>query len=98
MLTMSDRPILTRLAEAWPAHKARVMAGLFASLTLGLAPFYPHAHIYKQIMNIVHGTLTEWIDVLDLLMHGAPWLYLFWALGRLLLDARSSRTDPGGPP
>lgn len=98
---MSDRPATspsfgTRVAGAWPAHRARVLAGVFASATLGLAPFYPHAHIYKQLMNIVHGTLTEWIDVFDLILHGAPWLYLFFTLGLLLRDA--ARPTPGEAP
>jgi hypothetical protein len=97
---MPDRPATTpsvtgRFAGAWPAHRARVLAGVFASATLGLAPFYPHAHIYKQLMNIVHGTLTEWIDVFDLFMHGAPWLYLFFALGLFVRDA--ARAPQGAP-
>jgi len=83
-----------RLAAAWPTHRARIGAGLLGSLTLGLAPFYPHAHLYKQLRNLVHGTLTEGIDVLDLLLHGAPWLYLLASLG---VWARSAaRALPGG--
>jgi hypothetical protein len=89
-------PSASRLAAAWPAHKARVLTGALASATLGLAPFYPHAHIYKQLMNLVRGTLTEWIDVLDLVMHGAPWLYLLVALGLFARDA--ARDAPRGAP
>lgn len=51
-----------------------------ASVTLGLAPFFPEPHIWKQILNIYHGRLTESIDYLDLLMHGAPWVLLIVAL------------------
>jgi hypothetical protein len=51
-----------------------------ASVTLGLAPFVPEPHIWKQIMNIYHGRLTATIDWLDLFMHGAPWLLLILAL------------------
>jgi hypothetical protein len=51
-----------------------------ASVTLGLAPFFPEPHIWKQILNIYHGRLTESIDFLDLLMHGAPWALLILAL------------------
>jgi hypothetical protein len=68
------------------------------SLTLGLAPFYPHAHIYKQIMNILHGTLTEWIDVVDLLMHGAPWVVLLVAVIRFLTSAQAPLSTPGKHP
>ena len=51
-----------------------------ASVTLGLAPFVPEPHIWKQIKNIYHGRLTASIDWLDLLMHGAPWVLLLLAL------------------
>lgn len=51
-----------------------------ASVTLGLAPFVPEPHIWKQILNIYHGRLTASIDYLDLLMHGAPWILLLTAL------------------
>jgi hypothetical protein len=47
-----------------------------ASLTLGLAPFTPEPHIWKQIMNLTHGRKMLAIDWLDLAMHGAPWLAL----------------------
>lgn len=51
-----------------------------ASVTLGLAPFVPEPHIWKQIKNIANGRFTELIDWFDLLMHGAPWLLLVAAL------------------
>ncbi len=49
---------------------------LIASLTLGLAPFSPEPHIWKQIMNITLGRKMLVMDWLDLLMHGAPWIAL----------------------
>ncbi len=51
-----------------------------ASALLGLAPFVPEPHIWKQIKNIANGRLTEMIDWVDLLMHGAPWVLLITAL------------------
>ena len=87
-----------RLRAQWPAHQRQVLAGVMGSLTLGLAPFYPHAHIYKQIMNIVHGTLTEWIDVFDLLMHGAPWVLLLVALIRFFASAKAPLSTQGEHP
>jgi hypothetical protein len=56
-------------------------------LTLGLAPYYPHAHVWKQLVNVWHGTLTEPLDQLDLVMHGAPWVALAFVSGRWLADA-----------
>ena len=87
-----------RLRAQWPTHRSAVLAGVMGSLTLGLAPFYPHAHIYKQIMNILHGTLTEWIDVVDLLMHGAPWVVLMVAVIRFLASAQAPLSSPGKHP
>jgi len=53
---------------------------VIASLTLGLAPFTPHPHIWKQIRNLWFGRTMEMIDWLDLLMHGAPWIFLIYVL------------------
>ena len=49
---------------------------LIASLTLGLAPFFPHAHIWKQLMNIYHSRPMLGMDWFDLVMHGTPWVLL----------------------
>lgn len=49
---------------------------IIASLTLGLAPFTPHPHIWKQITNLYYGRPMLAIDWFDLLMHGAPWVAL----------------------
>ena len=64
-----------------------------ASVTLGLAPFLPEPHIWKQILNIYHGRLTESIDWLDLLMHGAPWVLLIISLVLKYLVPKKSTTD-----
>lgn len=49
---------------------------LIASLTLGLAPFTPEPHIWKQILNLWLGRPMAMLDWIDILMHGAPWLAL----------------------
>lgn len=56
---------------------------VMASLTLGLAPFLPHPHIWKQIQNLWYGREMLMMDWLDLLMHGAPWVALFVILGSM---------------
>jgi hypothetical protein len=53
---------------------------LIASLTLGLAPFVPEPHIWKQILNLTLGRPMYTLDWIDVAMHGAPWL-LFIILG-----------------
>ena len=49
---------------------------LIASLTLGLAPFTPEPHIWKQILNLWLGRPMAMLDWIDILMHGAPWFAL----------------------
>lgn len=50
---------------------------LIASLTLGLAPFFPEPHIWGKLKWIAGGAqgmmLMDW---LDMLMHGTPWVLL----------------------
>ncbi|EAQ13719.1 MULTISPECIES: hypothetical protein [Maritimibacter] len=51
--------------------------------TIGLAPFTP-PHVWEKLQMLVAGTLSEPIDILDLVMHGAPWLVLIVKLARLV--------------
>lgn len=82
----------TKVRAAWPRHRRRVLVSLVASLTLGLAPFYPHAHIWKQLVNLANGTLSQPIDIFDLVLHGAPWLALLASTALLVIDA--ARASP----
>lgn len=54
---------------------------LLASLTLGLAPFFPEPHIWGKLKWIVGGAngmqLMDWFDVA---FHGLPWVMLFRAI------------------
>ncbi len=45
-------------------------------LTLGLAPFSPEPHVWEKLKMIPAGTLTKPIDMVDLWVHGTPWLVL----------------------
>ncbi len=85
------------LRTSWPAHRAAVGSAALASATLGLAPFSPHAHIRKQLANLWHARLTAPIDVFDLCLHGAPWLWLLGALALWLRQARRIRATEGPP-
>lgn len=64
---------------------------LIASLTLGLAPFYPHAHIWKQLKNLWYGRTMTGMDWIDLLMHGAPWIFLIIILVSLLREKMKAK-------
>lgn len=85
----SPAPEESRWRAAARQHRDALSYGLIGSLTLGLAPFTPHPHIYKQLQNIARGTLTQPIDIFDLAMHGAPWVLLAYALLRTTRTALS---------
>lgn len=64
---------------------------LIASLTLGLAPFFPEPHIWGKIKWILGGSafsgeqamaFKDWFDVL---FHGLPWLMLIFSIIRNIL-------------
>ena len=66
--------------------KKNLSMAIIASLTLGLAPFVPHPHIWKQIRNLWYGRHMAGIDWFDLLMHGAPWVFLITILVSMALE------------
>ncbi|MCM2561153.1 RND transporter [Lutimaribacter sp. EGI FJ00015] len=49
---------------------------------LGGAPFVPEPHLLEKLRMLVQGTLSQPIDIFDLLMHGAPFLLLFAKIAR----------------
>lgn len=49
---------------------------VIASLTLGLAPFYPEPHIVEKLKMLAAGELSRPMDIFDLCLHGLPWLLL----------------------
>lgn len=57
---------------------------IIAALTLGLAPFVPEPHVWEKLKMLAAGTLSRPIDILDMLMHGAPWIVLILKLLRSL--------------
>lgn len=58
---------------------------ILASLTLGLAPFFPEPHVVEKLRMLAQGQLTRPVDIGDLLMHGAPWVLLLAKLARMAL-------------
>ena len=47
---------------------------LIIAATLGLAPFVPEPHVWEKLKMLASGELAKPIDILDLLMHGLPWV------------------------
>jgi hypothetical protein len=60
--------------------KKHLPAAILLSLTLGLAPFVPHPHIWKQLKNLWYGREMPALDWFDLVLHGAPWLFLIYVV------------------
>ncbi len=56
---------------------------LLASLTLGLAPFFPEPHIWEKIQWLFSGAQgMKPIDWFDLVLHGTPWVMLVISVAR----------------
>ncbi len=63
--------------------KSEYLVAVALCLTLGLAPFVPEPHLFGKIRWVAGGAVgMEAADWFDLLMHGAPFLYLFFLAGR----------------
>lgn len=62
---------------------------LIASLSLGLAPFFPEPHIWGKIKWVSGGAVgMKAADWFDLIMHGLPWLLLLIAIIIKLVNRR----------
>ena len=66
---------------ALQAAQEKLKFGVIFCLTLELAPFFPEPHLFGKLRWVLGGakgmSLMDW---LDLLMHGAPWLFLVYAI------------------
>lgn len=92
--------------EGQPTLQQQLVGPVVASLTLGLAPFTPEPHLVGKLRWLAGGAVgMAGADWFDLLMHGAPWVWLLVTLGRLAAhsqlrglppsDAEDPRTPPG---
>lgn len=61
---------------------------IIIALTFGLAPFLPQPHVWEKLNMLSAGTLHKPIDILDLILHGAPWVMVGLKLLRLGLLRR----------
>lgn len=55
---------------------------LIAALGLGLAPFVPEPHLWERLKALAAGEVPSPMDLLDLALHGTPWLLLAAKLAR----------------
>ncbi|HLV41699.1 MAG TPA: hypothetical protein VKY37_05430 [Brumimicrobium sp.] len=71
-----------------------IVLALIASLTLGLAPFLPEPHLFGKIKWVLGGANgMEPMDWFDLVMHGAPWVWLIVEIVRLALSKKKSPSN-----
>ncbi len=57
--------------------KNQLILAVVASLTLGLAPFTPEPHLFGKIRWVMGGAKgMQAMDWFDLVLHGAPFVYL----------------------
>ena len=57
----------------------RLLTPLILSLTLGLAPFSPEPHLVGKLRWLAGGAVGMGAqDYFDVVMHGAPFLWLLW--------------------
>lgn len=44
---------------------------LVGAVVLGLAPFWPEPHLWEKLSMLMNGSLTQPLDIFDLVLHGA---------------------------
>jgi hypothetical protein len=58
-------------------NNQRLFLAIAVSLTLGLAPFTPEPHLWSKLRWVIGGAEgMQIIDYFDLVLHGAPFMYL----------------------
>lgn len=63
-----------------------LILALIATLSLGLAPFYPEPHFFGKVRWVLGGANgMKPIDWFDLFMHGAPWVWLTYETIKFVL-------------
>jgi hypothetical protein len=62
-----------------------ILIALIATLTLGLAPFTPEPHLFGKVRWVLGGAVgMKPMDWFDLVMHGAPWVWLLVEIIKLI--------------
>jgi len=74
-----------------PIYK-NVAIWFMASMTLGLAPFFPEPHIWGKLKWVAGGAVgMQPMDWFDFIMHGSPWVMLFVSLFFKAKDKMASK-------
>lgn len=70
--------------------KIPLTALVIAALALGLAPFTPEPHLWEKLKMLAGGTLSQPIDIFDLVMHASLPMLLAIRLVRLARSGKKS--------
>jgi hypothetical protein len=63
------------------SRKQKYTLAILASLSLGLAPFFPEPHLFGKVRWIIGGADgMQVMDWFDFAMHGAPFAFLVWLI------------------
>jgi hypothetical protein len=63
------------------SRKQQYTIAILASLSLGLAPFFPEPHLFGKVRWIIGGADgMKAMDWFDFAMHGAPFGFLAWLI------------------
>ncbi len=77
----------TDKSESPDKSNSRLRMAVILSLTLGLAPFFPEPHLWGKLKWLWGGAVgMQAVDYFDLIMHGAPWVFLLYLVGQRVLD------------
>ncbi|MEQ8881681.1 MAG: hypothetical protein RLQ12_18695 [Cyclobacteriaceae bacterium] len=77
----------TDTSESPDKSNSRLRMAVILSLTLGLAPFFPEPHLWGKLKWLWGGAVgMQAVDYFDLIMHGAPWVFLLYLVGQRVLD------------
>jgi hypothetical protein len=69
-------------------HQNLIIA-IIMCLTMGLAPFTPEPHLFGKIKWVMGGAVgMQPMDWFDLILHGAPWLYLVYVLSNYFFSKK----------
>ncbi len=80
---MTRRTLRSEVGLLLWLDKIPLAALVIAALALGLAPLMPEPHLWEKLKMLANGTLTQPIDIFDLIMHAFLPLLLVVRLIRL---------------
>lgn len=74
--------------------KNKLLLPILAVLTLGLAPYFPEPHFFGKIRWVLGGGEgMQSADYFDLLMHGAPWVFLAYRVIEMFIKSMKKQNS-----